>query len=306
MTALYEKARAFMYLNARPLDMARWQYHFECGSKDAVINALSFYQNADGGFGHALEADAWNPNSSPIQTWAATEILREVGFTDGRHPVIRGILRYLDSGRDFDGAGWFNTVKSNNDFPHAPWWHTESESVCHNGYNPTACLAGFIIRFAEADSPLYALGARIAGEAAAYLMAADDLNDMHTISCFISLAQYLDESGKTGLICHESVLKKLRAAVDRVLTRDVSAWQDSYVCRPSQFFRSADSLFYPGNEDIARFECDFIENSQTADGSWNVTWAWADYPEQWALSKNWWKADIVIKNLLYLRGFSRL
>ena len=65
MTA-YEKARAFVYRNARPLDIARWQYHFESGSSDAVLKALATYQNADGGFGHALEPDAWNPNSSPI------------------------------------------------------------------------------------------------------------------------------------------------------------------------------------------------------------------------------------------------
>ena len=57
----FKKAREFMYRNARPLDLARFQYHFENGSKEAVINALSYYQNEDGGFGHAVEADCWNP-----------------------------------------------------------------------------------------------------------------------------------------------------------------------------------------------------------------------------------------------------
>jgi hypothetical protein len=45
----FEKARTFIYRNARPLDFARWQYQFENGSKEAVLNALSFYQNEDGG-----------------------------------------------------------------------------------------------------------------------------------------------------------------------------------------------------------------------------------------------------------------
>ena len=97
MNAMYEKTRRFLYRNARPLDIARWQYHFENGSKEAVLTALSCYQNEDGGFGHALEEDCWNPNSSPIQTWVATEILREIEFTDASHPVIQGILRYLAS-----------------------------------------------------------------------------------------------------------------------------------------------------------------------------------------------------------------
>ncbi|MFA6693930.1 MAG: hypothetical protein WCS44_03750, partial [Bacillota bacterium] len=65
---IYLKARNFVYRNARPLDLALWKYHFEAGGSDAVVEALSHYQNLDGGFGHALEPDCWNPNSSPIQT----------------------------------------------------------------------------------------------------------------------------------------------------------------------------------------------------------------------------------------------
>jgi hypothetical protein len=102
MTTTFEKDRAFIYRNARPLDFARFQFHFKNGSRDAVLNALAAYQNEDGGFGHALEADLWNPNSSPIQTWTATEILREVGHTDSAHPIIQGILRYLASGQVVD------------------------------------------------------------------------------------------------------------------------------------------------------------------------------------------------------------
>ena len=43
----FEKARRFIYRNARPVDLARWQYHFENGSKEAVMNALWAYQNPD-------------------------------------------------------------------------------------------------------------------------------------------------------------------------------------------------------------------------------------------------------------------
>ncbi len=120
------------------MDLARWQYHFENGSKEAVVNALSYYQNEDGGFGHALGPDAWNPNSSPIQTWYATEILREINFTDNSHPVIKGILDYLASGKDFNGRYWYNIIESNDDYPHAPWWDMVTGSTAHDDYNPTA------------------------------------------------------------------------------------------------------------------------------------------------------------------------
>ncbi len=61
----YEKAEKFIYRNARPLELARWQYRFENGSAEHVLRALSAYQNADGGFGHALEADCFSPGFFP-------------------------------------------------------------------------------------------------------------------------------------------------------------------------------------------------------------------------------------------------
>ena len=81
----YEKAKSFIYRNARPIDYARWNYHFENGSVQNVVTVLKCYQNEDGGFGHALEADCWNPKSSPVQTWCATEILRELFLEHNEH-----------------------------------------------------------------------------------------------------------------------------------------------------------------------------------------------------------------------------
>lgn len=50
----YERARAFMYRHARPLELALWQFHFENGSADSALRALSFYQNED-----AASATVW-------------------------------------------------------------------------------------------------------------------------------------------------------------------------------------------------------------------------------------------------------
>ena len=77
---IYEKARGFIYRNARPIEIALWKYHFENGSREDILTALSMHQNTDGGFGHALEADSFNPNSAPIQTLNACEILRETNY----------------------------------------------------------------------------------------------------------------------------------------------------------------------------------------------------------------------------------
>jgi hypothetical protein len=302
----YTHARTFLYRNARPLDIARFGYHFENGGKEAVLTALAAYQNEDGGFGHALEPDAWNPNSAPIQTWTATEILWEIDFRDASHSIIQGILRYLASGKDFEGRFWYNANCSNNDYPHAPWWEIESDSTCHIDYNPTACLAGFILRFAERDSALFALGSRIAKEAHDSYMAGDLLGDMHTTGCFIRLMQYAEEAGVTDVFDIPALKEKLKSQVKHSITADKSAWESGYICKPSQFFNSCDSIFYADNAEIADYECDFIERTQLDDGSWPIPWGWAAYPEEWAISKNWWKGNGALLNLLYLREMGRL
>lgn len=305
MTTL-QKARHFIYRNARPLDLARWQYHFENGSKEAVLNALSYYQNDDGGFGHALEADYWNPNSTPIQTWVATEILHELDFKDSTHPVLAGILSYLASGQHFSGRVWYNTVTSNNGYPHAPWWHTESESSCHHDYNPTACLAGFLIRFAEKNSELYRLGCRIANQACEQLPAGEQLNDMHTLLCYVRLFNYMQEADCTDVVDLPALKAILMKQVTSCITQDTAVWETSYVCKPSQFFNTKDSIYFQANKEIAQYECDYILNTQLEDGSWNIPWGWQSYPEQWAISKNWWKSNVILVNMRYLQGMHRI
>ena len=117
----FNKAKEFIYKNARPLDCARWQYLFENGNGENVLNFLAAYQNEDGGFGHALEADCWNPDSSPVQTWAATQIIGEIDLKEKEHPIILGILRYLENTKYFDEHSWANSIPSNEAYPHAPW-----------------------------------------------------------------------------------------------------------------------------------------------------------------------------------------
>lgn len=304
MNPTFEKARQFMYRNARPLDLARFQYHFENGRKENVLNVLSYYQNEDGGCGHAIEADCWNPNSTPLHTGGASDIVREINYTDRDHPFIQGLLRWYASGQYFDGKHWSVTVESNNDYPHAPWWHTDSVSSCHTDYNGTAQIAGFIVRYAEPGSALFHLGMRIVNEAIEAL-AEKDLLDKHTCACYIRMKEYVEKAGVTGQIPYQLLKNRLHESVNQLIDRDTSKW-GGYVCRPSQFLSSRDSEYYSDNQNICDFECSFMMDTQLTDGSWNITWQWEDFPDEWAISKNWWKGQVIIENLLYLKGFGLL
>lgn len=57
------------------------------------------------------------------------------------------------------------------------------------------------------------------------------------------------------------------------------------------------------NEDIVEKICKYLIGSQQQDGTWNISWQWNNYQEQWAISKNWWKAYGIIVNLIFLKQF---
>ena len=304
MNPVFEKARAFLYRNARPLELALFRYFFENGPQEDVMRALAAYQNGDGGFGHALEADNWNPNSNPLHGSVAVGILNQIDWADGNHPMIRRLVDWFASGAYFNGAGWELVIPSNSDYPHAPWWHPESESSCHTTYNGTAQIAGFLIRFAPRGSRGFDLGLRVASEAVAALDP-DTLDSMHTCDSYVLMAQIIEKAGATGLIAFDQLMAGLHRCVHRLIETDPSKW-NAYVCKPSQFIRSRESVFYAENAGIAQYECDFIENTQLADGSWAITWDWQAYPEEWAVAKNWWKGQLTLQNLLYLKGMGRL
>lgn len=107
-------------------------------------------------------------NSAPIQTWAATEILSQINFTDNNHPIIKGIL------------------------------------------------------------------------------------------CYIRLMEYLEESGVFDIIDLKALKSKLKEQVVRCITRNTDQWETSYICKPSQFLSSKDSIFYSDNMEIAECECNYI------------------------------------------------
>ncbi len=301
---IFEKSKSWIHQNARPLDLARFCYHFENGSKEAVIDALQQYQNEDGGFGHALEADCFNPNSSPIQTWAATEILWEVQEKESFSPIIKNIIKYLDSGKDFDGNAWRNTIPSNDLYPRASWWNFREQEEQAINYNPTIALAGFVLMHANQQEALYKKCIDIVNSVIDALLNTDTCNEMHTLSCFVRMTEYCRHARLTELFHLEEMEQVLREKIVMAITEDTSTWKNCYVCKPSQFIRSKESVYYKTLAEIAEYECKFIESNQLEDGTWSVNWAWDDCQEEWHLAKNWWKADIIIKNILFLDGVS--
>ncbi|MGH6916055.1 MAG: hypothetical protein ACREH3_20375, partial [Geminicoccales bacterium] len=113
-----DAAERFLWLNARLIDRLRYLYLFKTGAAERVLQTLRAYQNADGGFGHALEPDLRGPVSQPLSLDVALGILDEVGA--GGDPMVHRACDYLLTIATEDGGVPF-VLPSALEFPRAPW-----------------------------------------------------------------------------------------------------------------------------------------------------------------------------------------
>ena len=135
----FSKATDFMWSTARLLERHRFAFLFLDGERQAVLEALRPYQNADGGFGDSLEPDVRAPVSQPVPTWTALCILDEVEAFDD--PMVAQTCEYLQSITTPEGGVPF-VLLSMREYPHAPWWEITDQPSA--SLNPTAAIAALL------------------------------------------------------------------------------------------------------------------------------------------------------------------
>ncbi|MET0779442.1 MAG: hypothetical protein ABWY71_01270 [Candidatus Saccharimonadales bacterium] len=86
--------RVYLDKHARKLDLYLYEYLFEGAGSAPVLKELSAYQNTDGGFGHALDADLRLPGSSALATTIALQYLSQIDVNT-ENPLIADATRYL-------------------------------------------------------------------------------------------------------------------------------------------------------------------------------------------------------------------
>lgn len=302
---VFAKAAALVARQGRPLERARWRVGFENAPAVEALAVLAAYQNPDGGFGHALEPDFWNPDSSPIQTWVAMEVLREVGFTDVGHPVVQRLLAWLEA--QFAAAtGLPSVVAGNNDSPHAPWWSFEvgAAQSNHSEWNPQAALAGFAWSRAAPGSRLESLAASALGRAVADFAANGSAFDPHVVACFVTLADEVGTSGRAAPFDLDPLNLQLNRAAETLVEPNPDKWFTEYCCRPSQLIRVPGPRWSPRLQDLAREEARSLLAAQDVEGSWPVTWSWGAYPEAWPVARAWWRGILALQNCRFIRGWA--
>ena len=303
----YQEIKLWMYRNARQLELAIFNYYFENGSKEAVLSSLAFYQNEDGGFGHALEADSWNPNSSPYTALAAINILKGIEFTEKQHPIMKGIFKFLESGAFCSENGWHFNIPSNNDYPHAPWWTYNMDANAVEGIGVTAELAGFILCYANEESQIYKKALTFSDVIISKLGTSGYYGDMG-IGGYCILLESIDRAKLTSRFDYNFLSEKLSKMVYDSIERDTPKWVN-YTVRPSDYIVSPESIFYKDNEDIVSIELEYIIETRQQNGVWDITWSWFEnndkYAKEFAISENWWKASKAIQKINLLKNFNR-
>jgi hypothetical protein len=297
----FERAVQFLHTRGRLLERAIFAHVFAGGDALDVVQALAPYQNADGGFGHALESDVRTPSSSALATSIALGILADVSAPTDT-PQVAGALRYLRETLDADKQVWRIVPGDANEHPHAPWWHDENGSV-EQGFggfavNPRAELVGELWTYGAAV-PADWLEALT--EHTVQAVESREL-DPHELICAVKLAETeaLPERYKGRLV------PLVTERAEQLIARDPAQWRE-YNPQPLWYVSSPRSLLAAPLAGAIQTNLDFLIEQQTDDGGWAPNWDWGDfYAEAWPQAKLDASSMLTLRALRQLRAFGRI
>ncbi len=295
----FQRAKSFIMDQGRALDQKRFEFHFEDGSADAVLAALTPYQNDDGGFGHSLEPDLRTPFSSAIATTVGFQILREIQ-APASHALVRKGIQYFIATYEASQQVWPIVPPEVNDAPHAPWWHYEKSTETFGRFlvNPRAEIVGYLHEFSE-GVPAKLLKTLTAA-VLEHLDSLPDEMEMHDSLCFVRLAE------TAALSSRDKVWAKLARAAAPGVARNAEQLT-GYVLKPLWLVPSPESPLAAGLKDEVEMNLDFEIEQQGADGSWSPNFSWGDqYPEAWRVAKREWQSRFTVDTLKTLKDFGRI
>jgi hypothetical protein len=288
MAAILTRAGEFLSKNARVLERRRFSYLFGGGSNRAALSALEAYENADGGFGHALEPDLRGPESEPVPVWTALGLLDELnGFSPAR---IARILPYLESIEGRGGGVPFVLPEATRS-PHAPWWESRPGKP-KASINPTAGIAALLCKH-RVSAPWLD---RAETWCWAQLARWNEVNP-YELRVVLSFLDYVpDRSRATKL------MDRLRPRIVNSGVVELQVRAKADVFRPLDFSPTpgllSRTLF--AEEDISR-NLDVIERSQEKDGGWDI-----HFPIWTPITRFEWRGWQTLEMLKVLRGNGRL
>jgi hypothetical protein len=282
---IFTRAEEFIWKNARLIDRRRFAYHFKNGSREDVLAALCGYQNADGGFGNALEPDIRCPDSQPVPAQHALEIMDEVGLDE---EIVARICSYLVTITTPEGGVPF-VLPTALAYPRAPWWETDDHPPA--SLNPTAAIAGLLhkhgIQHAWLPAATEFCRSKISN------LVPSDMNEMVVVLTFLS--HFPDRQWAEREL--DRLVPLMFAAG---LVADVHA--DGYVRKPLEWAPAPEHPFRKYLQDeVIQANLAALITEQQADGGWGITW-----PPVSPACELEWRGWITLEKLKTLQAFGML
>lgn len=296
----FNLAREFINTKARPVDKALFAFTFENGKPDAVWDALGYFSNQDGGFGHGMEPDCRLPASSALGTSTAFPYLI-LTQAPGDHPLVRNGIRYLINTYDRSLKGWRMLTPDVNDYPRAFWWNydpkTAGQDVREHWSNPSAAVVANLHRYKELVPQDFLR------EVTAKAMAEFQANCMtitgHDFLPYIELAEALPEPASRYV--WDGLKKQARAAI----VTDPAQW-NGYGTRPLWAAQAPQSPLMEVLAESVNAQLDFEIDRQQPDGAWHPFWTWGRFDAEWEVAKVEWQGYLTVKTLRSLKAFGRI
>ncbi|MBE6560008.1 MAG: hypothetical protein E7662_02680 [Ruminococcaceae bacterium] len=286
----------WMRANARPYDLAKWEYVRGRGTKEAIVREMLRYQNPDGGMGNGFEADVLLPLSAAIPTAEAIFQAYEYGL-DASAPWFARILAYFENTVQDIPKYWEDTPKEAMEYPHAPWWQWAPCTV----FNPNPCgvVASAFIRHGSPSQK--ELGMRIADDCLRLLLSEDFCGDHDTLN-MLALVEALTavESPLIG----EAVLRAVRRRIVENTSFEREKWRSYNFC-PLDFVYSPDSPWLSAVERGVEDVFDFWLDTVGGDGVWMPNFSWGEDSDVSRQVTQNWKGYITVRRVKILQAFGR-
>ncbi|MHA2287773.1 MAG: hypothetical protein ACXABG_03195 [Promethearchaeota archaeon] len=155
-TNKFTKAKQYIRTNARPLDIALFEYEFNGGSPQRVLDILKTYQNDDGGFGKALESDLRMKDSSILATTVALQYVNNLNLSKINKMVERAILYLVKEKQQYTEGFplknfWYSHSIEQSQSPHAPWWHIDKVKPpeIEDWPNPSVEVISYLLKYPQ-------------------------------------------------------------------------------------------------------------------------------------------------------------
>jgi hypothetical protein len=287
MNAILERGSNFIWENARLLERAIFDYRFLGGPVDRIRLILRLHQNADGGFGHALEPDLRSPDSQPLFIEFGLRTLYECDIRDDE--MAYQVCSFLEHHADLE-HGIPLVFPSSLHYPHAG--HMDNPGSQQPSMDRLVGLVGLLNW--QGISQLWLSKAV---EVCLQKIGSTKFEDAHTILTSFCLIESVSQARPV-----EALFEKLSHELMRANFFCLEVPITSYGLTPLNFAPSPKSfcrrIF---TDSLIEAHLDELLSQQQADGGWPIQW---DPPCQMARCE--WRAQRTVSALETLRAYGRI